>query len=119
MNILENPQQCATYKLTPSQAVEPLIPLLDSPSQAVQQLAAELLSHLLLEEYLQREMITQQAIGPLVQVLGSGMSTLQQKEIKALESVSLSWTNEIVDVGGVAELSKVILQADPPLPHAF
>lgn len=119
VNILENPQRRATYKLTPSQAVEPLIPLLDSPSQAVQQLAAELLSHLLLEEYLQRDMITQQAIGPLVQVLGSGMSTLQQKAIKALESVSLSWPNAIADVGGVAELSKVILQADPPLPHAF
>ena len=119
VNILENPKRRATYKMTPSQAVEPLIYLLDSPSQVVQQLAAELLSHLILEEYLKRDMITQQAIGPLVQVLGSGMSTLQQKEIKALESVSLSWPNAIADVGGVAELSKVILQADPPLPHAF
>ena len=58
MNTLENPQWHATYKLTPSQAVEQLIRLLDSPSQVVQQLAAELLSHLLLEEYLQRDMIT-------------------------------------------------------------
>ena len=47
------------------------------------------------------------------------MSTLQQKAIKALESVSLSWPNAIANVGRVAELSKVILQADPPLPHAF
>lgn len=119
VNILESPQRRATYKLTPSQAVEPLIPLLDSPSQAVQQLAAELLSHLLLEEYLQRDMITQQAIGPLVQVLGSGMPSLQQKAIKALVSVSLSWPNAIAEVGGVLELSKVILQADPPLPHVL
>ena len=36
VNILENPQWRDTYKLTPSQAVEPLIPLLDSPSQAMQ-----------------------------------------------------------------------------------
>eukprot|EP01018_Ginkgo_biloba_P037971 Gb_38411 [translate_table: standard] len=119
VNILENPQRRATYKLTPAQGVEPLISLLDSPSQVVQQLAAELLSHLLLEEHLQRDMITQQAIGPLVQVLGSGVPSLQQKAIKALVSVSLSWPNAIAELGGVAELSKVILQADPPLPHAL
>ena len=47
------------------------------------------------------------------------MSTLQQKEIKALESVSLSSRNAIENVGGVAKLSKVILQDEPPLPHAF
>ncbi|KAH9295260.1 hypothetical protein KI387_038848, partial [Taxus chinensis] len=119
VNILENPQCRATYKLTPTQAVEPLIPLLDSPSPAVQQLAAELLSHLLLEEDLQRDIITQQAIGPLIQVLGSGIASLQQMAIKALLSVSLSWPNAIAELGGVAELSKVILQADSSLPHAL
>jgi hypothetical protein len=35
-------------------------------SQAVQQLAADLLSHLFMEDYLQRNTITQHAIGPLV-----------------------------------------------------
>eukprot|EP00252_Welwitschia_mirabilis_P004565 TRINITY_DN14883_c0_g3_i1.p1 TRINITY_DN14883_c0_g3~~TRINITY_DN14883_c0_g3_i1.p1 ORF type:complete len:1243 (+),score=309.08 TRINITY_DN14883_c0_g3_i1:403-3729(+) len=119
VNILEDPQRRAAYRLTPPQAVEPLIPLLDSPSQAVQQLAAELLSHLFLEDYLQKDVVSEQAVGPLVQVLGSGMPILQQKAIKALENVSVTWSNTIAEVGGVSELSKVILQTEPPLPHAL
>jgi len=50
-----------------------------SKKQHRQQLAKKLLSHLFLEDYLQRDIITQQAIGPLVQVLGSGIPSLQQK----------------------------------------
>ncbi|XP_010261199.1 PREDICTED: uncharacterized protein LOC104600075 [Nelumbo nucifera] len=119
VNILEHPQCRADYNLTPHQAVEPLIPLLDSLAPAVQQLAAELLSHLLLEEHLQKDMITQQVIGPLIRVLGSGIPILQQRSIKALVSVAIIWPNEIAKEGGVSELSKVILQADPPLPHAL
>ncbi|XP_058096681.1 protein CELLULOSE SYNTHASE INTERACTIVE 1-like [Magnolia sinica] len=119
VNILEHPQCRAEHSLTPQQAIEPLITLLDSPTQAVQQLAAELLSHLLSEEHLQKDAITQQVIGPLIQVLGSGVQILQQRAIKALVSIALTWPNAIAKEGGVNELSKVILQADPSLPHAL
>lgn len=119
VNILEQPQCRAEYNLTPHQAVEPVISLLDSPTQPVQQLAAELLSHLLLEEHLQKDPITEQAVGPLIQILGSGVHVLQQRAIKALVNISLTWPNTIAKEGGVYELSKVILQADPPLPHAL
>ncbi|KDP46892.1 hypothetical protein JCGZ_24101 [Jatropha curcas] len=119
VNILEHPQCRADYSLTSHQAIEPLIPLLDSPAPAVQQLAAELLSHLLLEEHLQKDPLTQQVIGPLIRVLGSGIHILQQRAVKALVSISLTWPNEIAKEGGVNELSKVILQADPSLPHVL
>ncbi|XP_077249963.1 binding protein [Tasmannia lanceolata] len=119
VNILEHPQCRADHSLTPHQAIEPLITLLDSPTQAVQQLAAELLSHLLMEEHLQKDAITQHAICPLIRVLESGTHILQQRAIKALVSIALTWPNAIAKEGGVNELSKVILQADPPLPHAL
>ncbi|CAL1408939.1 unnamed protein product [Linum trigynum] len=119
VNILEHPQCRADYTLNSHQAIEPLIPLLDSPAPAVQQLAAELLSHLLLEEHLQKDPLTQQVIGPLLHVLGSGIHILQQRAVKALVGIALTWPNEIAKEGGVAELSKVILQADPSLPHAL
>ncbi|WCJ31825.1 Armadillo/beta-catenin-like repeat C2 calcium/lipid-binding domain (CaLB) protein [Euphorbia peplus] len=119
VNILEHPQCRADYSLTSRQAIEPLIPLLDSPAPAVQQLAAELLSHLLLEEHLQKESVTQQVIGPLIRVLGSGIHILQQRAVKALVGIALTWPNEIAKEGGVTELSKVILQADPSLPHTL
>ncbi|XP_031498244.1 protein CELLULOSE SYNTHASE INTERACTIVE 1 [Nymphaea colorata] len=120
VNILEHPQCRADHKLTPHQSIEPIIALLlGSTSQVVQQLAAELLSHLLLEEHLQKDGITQQAVGPLIQVLGSGMPILQQRAMKALANIALTWPNAIAKEGGVSELSKLILQADPPLPHAL
>ncbi|KAL0543283.1 hypothetical protein IC582_018374 [Cucumis melo] len=119
VNILEHPQCRADYTLTSHQAIEPLIPLLDSPAPAVQQLAAELLSHLLVEEHLQKDSVTQQVIGPLIRVLGSGIQILQQRAVKALVSIALTWPNEIAKEGGVSELSKVILQADPSLPHSL
>ncbi|PON72573.1 Coatomer beta subunit [Trema orientale] len=119
VNILEHPQCRADYTLTSHQAIEPLIPLLDSPSPAVQQLAAELLSHLLSEEHLQKDPVTQQVISPLIRVLGSGIHILQQRAVKALVSIALTWPNEIAKEGGVIELSKVILQSDPSLPHAL
>ncbi|XP_057970115.1 protein CELLULOSE SYNTHASE INTERACTIVE 1 isoform X1 [Malania oleifera] len=119
VNILEHPQCRASYALDSHQAIEPLIPLLDSPVPAVQQLAAELLSHQLVEEHLQKDSATQQVIGPLIRVLGSGVHILQQRAVKALVSLALTWPNEIAKEGGVNELSKVILQADPSLPHAL
>ncbi|KAK1301902.1 hypothetical protein QJS10_CPB12g01271 [Acorus calamus] len=119
VNILEHPQCRADYNLTPHQTIEPIIALMDSPSLAVQQLAAELLSHLLLEDHLQKDAITQQAISPLIHALGSGVPILQQRVIKALVNIALTWPNAIAKEGGVIELSKVILQAEPPLPHAL
>ncbi|KAL2498776.1 hypothetical protein Adt_24326 [Abeliophyllum distichum] len=119
VNILEHPQCRADYTLTSQQSIEPLIPLLDSPASAVQQLAAELLSHLLLEEHLQKDPATQQVIGPLVRLLGSGIPMLQQRAVRALVSIAVTWPNEIAKEGGVSELSKVILQPDPLLPHAL
>ncbi|XP_010939610.2 protein CELLULOSE SYNTHASE INTERACTIVE 1 [Elaeis guineensis] len=119
VNILEHPQCRSDCNLTPRQAIEPVIALLDSPSQAVQQLAAELLSHLLLEEHLQKDAVAEQAISPLIQVLGSGVPIIQQRSIKALANIALAWPNTIAKEGGVYELSKVILQTEPPLPHAI
>ncbi|CAA0839172.1 binding [Striga hermonthica] len=119
VNILEHPQCRADYTLTSHQAIEPLLPLLDSPASAVQQLAAELLSHLLLEENLQRDPLTQQVIGPLVRILGSGIPILQQRAVRALVNVAVIWPNEIAKEGGVSQLSNVILQADPLLPQAL
>ncbi|KAI7750216.1 hypothetical protein M8C21_026313 [Ambrosia artemisiifolia] len=119
VNILEHPQCRADYSLTSHQAIEPLIPLLDSHVPAVQQLSAELLSHLLLEEHYQKDPISQQVIGPLMRVLGSGIPILQQRAVKALVSIAVTWPNEIAKEGGVAELSKVILLSDPSLPHTL
>ncbi|CAK9185769.1 unnamed protein product [Ilex paraguariensis] len=119
VNVLEHPQCRVDHPLTSHQAIVPLVPLLDSPSPAVQQLAAELLSHLFLNEHLQKDSVTQQVICPLVRVLGSGIHILQQRAVKALVSIALTWPNEIAKEGGVSELSKVILQADPSLPHAL
>ncbi|KAJ3679098.1 hypothetical protein LUZ60_017109 [Juncus effusus] len=117
VNILEHPQCRADYELTPQQAIGPVISMLHSQTQAVQQLAAELLSHLLLEDHLAKDSLTEQAINPLIQTLGSGLPTLQQKAIKALANLAIAWPNTIAKEGGVYELSKVILQSDSPLPH--
>ncbi|KAJ4902744.1 CELLULOSE SYNTHASE INTERACTIVE 1 [Raphanus sativus] len=119
VNILEHPQCRADYTLSPHQVIEPLIPLLDSTSPAVQQLAAELLSHLLFEEHLQKDPLTQHVIGPLIHVLGSGIHLLQQRAVKALVGLALTWPNEIAKEGGVSELSKVILQADPSVSNVL
>ncbi|KAL5224068.1 hypothetical protein ABZP36_010707 [Zizania latifolia] len=117
VNILEHPECRADYNLTPRQTIEPVITLLNSSPPAVQQLAAELLSHLILEEHLQKDTITELAIPPLIQVLSSGLPNLQQRAIKALANLALAWPNTIAKEGGVFELSKVLLQSDPPLPH--
>ena len=63
--------------------------------------------------------MTQQVIGSLIRVLGTGIHILQQRAAKALVSIALTWPNEIAKEVGVAELSKIILQADPSLPHAL
>ena len=61
-----------------------------------------------IEEYFQRDITTQQAVAPLVHLAGIGIPNLQQRAIKALESVSVSWPNAVVDVGGIIELSKFL-----------
>ncbi|XP_057858673.2 protein CELLULOSE SYNTHASE INTERACTIVE 1 isoform X1 [Cryptomeria japonica] len=119
VNILEKPQSLANLRLTPSLAIEPLLIFLESPSHSVKQLGAELLSHLVAQEYFQRDITTQQAVVPLVQLAGLGISNLQEKAIKALESASASWPNSIADAGGIIELSKVLLQVDPQPSHAL
>ncbi|XP_047324946.1 protein CELLULOSE SYNTHASE INTERACTIVE 1-like [Impatiens glandulifera] len=119
VNILEHEHCRAEHNLTSHKAIEPILPLLESPSPAVQQLAAELLSHLLLEEHLQKDPITPQVIGPLIRVTGSGIPILQQRAVRALVGIAVTWPNEIAKEGGVSELSKVILQTDSSLPHAL
>ncbi|KAL0917706.1 hypothetical protein M5K25_012787 [Dendrobium thyrsiflorum] len=113
VNILEKPQSLAILKSTPSQVIEPLISFLESPSQAIQQLGTELLSHLLEQEHFQQDITTKNAVIPLVQLAGIGILSLQQTAIKSLESISLSWPKAVADAGGMLELSKVIVQDDP------
>ncbi|XP_008219610.2 PREDICTED: LOW QUALITY PROTEIN: uncharacterized protein LOC103319796 [Prunus mume] len=119
VNILEKPQSLATLKLTPSQVIEPLISFLESPSQAIQQLGTELLSHLLAQEHFQQDITTKNAVVPLVQLAGIGILNLQQTAIKALENISTSWPKAVADAGGIFELGKVIIQDDPQPPHAL
>nr|XP_010930735.1 protein CELLULOSE SYNTHASE INTERACTIVE 3 [Elaeis guineensis]XP_010930736.1 protein CELLULOSE SYNTHASE INTERACTIVE 3 [Elaeis guineensis]XP_010930738.1 protein CELLULOSE SYNTHASE INTERACTIVE 3 [Elaeis guineensis]XP_010930739.1 protein CELLULOSE SYNTHASE INTERACTIVE 3 [Elaeis guineensis] len=119
VNILEKPQSLTTLKLTPSQVIEPLISFLESPSQAIQQLGTELLSHLLEQEHFQQDITTKNAVVPLVQLAGIGILSLQQTAIKALESISVSWPKAVADAGGISELSKVIVQDDPQPSHAL
>ncbi|XAR55556.1 hypothetical protein NMG60_11035659 [Bertholletia excelsa] len=119
VNILEKPQSLATLKLTPSQVIEPLISFLESPSQAIQQLGTELLSHLLAQEHFKQDITTKSAVVPLVQLAGIGILNLQQTAIKALENISLSWPKAVADAGGIFELAKVIIQDDPQPPHTL
>lgn len=119
VNILEKPQSLATLELTPSQVIEPLISFLESPSQAIQQLGTELLSHLLAQEHFQQDITTKSAVLPLVQLAGIGILNLQQTAIKALEKISKSWPKAVADAGGIFELAKVIIQDDPQPPHAL
>uniref|UniRef100_A0A2P2K3A6 C2 domain-containing protein n=1 Tax=Rhizophora mucronata TaxID=61149 RepID=A0A2P2K3A6_RHIMU len=116
VNILEKPQSLATLKLTPSQVIEPLISFLESPSQAIQQLGMELLSHLLAQEHFQQDITTKNAAVPLVRLAGIGILNLQQTAIKALEKISLSWPKAVANAGGIVELAKVIIQDDPQPP---
>ncbi|XP_044980603.1 protein CELLULOSE SYNTHASE INTERACTIVE 3 [Hordeum vulgare subsp. vulgare] len=113
VNILEKPQSLATLKSTPSQIIEPLISFLESPSQAIQQLGTEVLSHLLEQEHFQQDITTKNAVVPLVQLAGIGILSLQQTAVKALENISQSWPKAVADAGGIFELSKVIVQDDP------
>ncbi|KAK8951725.1 hypothetical protein KSP39_PZI003529 [Platanthera zijinensis] len=119
VNILEKPQSLAALKSTPSQVIEPLISFLESPSQAIQQLGTELLSHLLELEHFQQDITTKNAVVPLVQLAGIGILSLQQTAIKSLDSISLSWPKAVADAGGLFELSKVIVQDDPQPSHAL
>ncbi|KAJ7554976.1 hypothetical protein O6H91_05G018000 [Diphasiastrum complanatum] len=119
VNILEKPQRILNQTLSANEVIEPLVLLLESPSQPVQQLAAELFSLLLAEEVFQRDITAQQSVFPLVKLAGVGVQSLQQKALKALECASNSWPNAVADAGGIAELSKVILQVNPQPPHTL
>lgn len=119
VNILEKPQSLTILKLTPSQVIKPLITFLESPSQAIQQLGTELLSHLLAQEHFQQDITTKNAVVPLVQLAGIGILNLQQTAIKALEKISKRWPKDVAGAGGIFELAKVIVQDDPQPPHAL
>lgn len=119
VNILEKPQSLVTLKLTPSQVIEPLISFLESPSQAIQQLGTELLTHLLAQEHFQQDITTKNAVVPLVQLAGIGILNLQQTAVKALEKISTSWPKAVADAGGIFEIAKVIIQDDPQPPHSL
>ncbi|XP_057533328.1 protein CELLULOSE SYNTHASE INTERACTIVE 3 isoform X1 [Amaranthus tricolor] len=119
VNVLEKPQCLTILELTPSQVVEPLVSLLESPSQAIQQLSSELLCHLLAQDHFQQDTTTKGAIIPLVQIAGIANLNLQQTAVKALEKMSLIWPKAIADAGGIFELSKVIIQDDPQPPHSL
>ncbi|KAI5392831.1 Interactor with COP9 signalosome (CSN) complex [Lathyrus oleraceus] len=41
------------------------------------------------------------------------------RALKALVSIAIVWPNEIAKEGEVIEISKVILQADPSIPHTL
>ncbi|KAJ8773386.1 hypothetical protein K2173_028563 [Erythroxylum novogranatense] len=116
VNILEKPQSLATLKLSPSDVIEPLISFLESPSQAIQQLGTELLSHLLAQEHFQQDINTKTAVVPLVRLAGIGIVNLQQTAIKALEKISISWPKAVANSGGIFELAKIINQEDPQPP---
>ncbi|CAN4099661.1 unnamed protein product [Withania somnifera] len=119
VNILEKPQCLATLRLTPSQVIEPLISFLESPAQSIQQLGTELLSHLLAQEHFKQDITSKNAVVPLVQLAGIGILNLQQTAISALENISVRWPKEVADAGGIFELSKVIIQDDPPPPDTL
>ncbi|KAG7587372.1 C2 domain [Arabidopsis thaliana x Arabidopsis arenosa] len=116
VNILEKQQSLEAFSFTPSEAIVPLISFLESSSQAIQQLGAELLSHFLTMEDFQQDITTQSAVVPLVRLAGIGILSLQETAIKALEKISASWPKAVLDAGGIFELSKVILQEDPQPP---
>ncbi|KAG5512991.1 hypothetical protein RHGRI_038600 [Rhododendron griersonianum] len=97
VNILEKPQSLTTLQLTPSQVIEPLISFLESPSQPIQQLGTELLNHLLAQEHYKQDIMTTNAVVPLVRLAGIGILDLQQTAVKALENISLSWPKAVAD----------------------
>ncbi|KAG6388657.1 hypothetical protein SASPL_150089 [Salvia splendens] len=113
VNILEKPHSLSALKLSPSQVIEPLTSFLESPSQAIQQLGAELLSHLLAQEHFKKDITTRNAIAPLVHLAGLGIFNIQKTAIKALESISFSWPKAVYDAGGIVEISKVLVQNNP------
>ncbi|CAI0600497.1 unnamed protein product [Linum tenue] len=113
MNILEKPQCLTTLRLTPIQTIEPLISFLESPTRELQHAGTDVLSHLLVQEHFQQDITTKNAIVPLVRLAGIGILTLQQIAVAALERISTSWPKEVVDAGGIYEISKIIIQDDP------
>eukprot|EP00250_Pteridium_aquilinum_P022148 c25309_g1_i1 orf=408-6686(-) len=113
ITIVGNSQHLANYKLSPSQPINNLILLLDSPSQPVQQLASELFSHLLVERRLDQSVITKKVVVSLVQLAADGI----QKAVFALETASTVLPLAVAEAGGILEVSKVITQLDPLPAH--
>ncbi|CAN1268725.1 Protein CELLULOSE SYNTHASE INTERACTIVE 3 [Linum perenne] len=113
VNILEKPECLTTLRLTPSQTIEPLISFLESPTQELQHVGTDLLSHLLAQEHFQQDIMTNDAVVPLVRLAGIGILALQEIAVSALDKITSSWPKEVVDAGGIFQLSKIIVQDDP------
>ncbi|CAN1768305.1 Protein CELLULOSE SYNTHASE INTERACTIVE 3 [Linum perenne] len=113
VNILEKPECLTTLRLTPSQTIEPLISFLESPTQELQHVGTELLSHLLAQEHFQQDIMTKDAVVPLVRLAGIGILALQEIAVSALDKIASNWPKEVVDAGGIFQLSKIIVQDDP------
>ncbi|CAI5473610.1 unnamed protein product [Closterium sp. Yama58-4] len=115
VNVLEKPGRLEALDVPPSDAMEPLVPLLLSPSLVVAQLAAGLLAHVLTLEAFQSDGITAAAAAPLVRLLGSELESLRTEALKALELVSACWPGAIVEAGGIDELSRLVATAPHPM----
>ncbi|CAI5537575.1 unnamed protein product [Closterium sp. Naga37s-1] len=115
VNVLEKPGRLEALDLPPSDAMEPLVPLLLSPSLVVAQLAAGLLAHVLTLEAFHSDGITAAAAAPLVRLLGSELESLRTEALKALELVSAYWPGAIVEAGGIDELSRLVATAPHPM----
>ncbi|CAI6002567.1 unnamed protein product [Closterium sp. NIES-65] len=115
VNVLEKPGRLEALDLPPSDAMEPLVPLLLSPSLVVAQLAAGLLAHVLTLEAFHSDGITAAAAAPLVRLLGSELESLRTEALKALELVSACWPGAIVEAGGIDELSRLVATAPHPM----
>ncbi|CAI5529302.1 unnamed protein product [Closterium sp. Naga37s-1] len=115
VNVLEKPGRLEALDLPPSDAMEPLVPLLLSPSLVVAQLAAGLLAHVLTLDAFHSDGITAAAAAPLVRLLGSELESLRTEALKALELVSACWPGAIVEAGGIDELSRLVATAPHPM----
>lgn len=110
-NLVSQPELLASLNLEPTEALPPLTPLLSSPYPVVQQLTANVTSHLLSQESFQKDSVVEQLCAPLVRLLSSEAESLQAESLEALGFASLYWSSTIADANGVVELSRLVATA--------
>ncbi|CAI7796481.1 unnamed protein product, partial [Closterium sp. NIES-53] len=117
VNVLEKPGRLEALDLPPSDAMEPLVPLLLSPSLVVAQLAAGLLAHVLTLDAFHSDGITAAAAAPLVRLLGSELESLRTEALKALE---LGWASskemarlQSIAMGDTIPVLQLMLRSGP------